>query len=503
MPAVVDTARPRTAANRRVGSALVVLLAGIAALGLGLVAAISPALAVVGFFGMIAVGLLLPRGDLAVAAFAASTYFEVVAAGPSLTPVKLLGGIVVVTAALTVVVPSRERRESAWRGCVPLLGLAVALAAWGISSIAWATNASQVQTLSVRLVLDVLVFASVPVLLRSTENLRTLGWWIAGSTLVAAGIGRAIGNETFGRATGLFSDPNEFASATVVGAAFAIALGESDGRNWVRWTGRLGAIAALVAVATSASRTGMAAVLLAFLVLLVTARGVERVRLAGMLGLGVAAMAAWLVLTPAGLLVTERLSDTDSTGRTDLWKVAVYQFQDEPVHGIGLGNYPVRSIEYLRRDVRNLDLFVRAPRTVHNTPLELLAELGVVGFLLFYALVLGCVATVVRAMRRARRARDESLVGACRGILAGIAALMGASLTLSGLYVELQWVLLGACVAAYAVSRERLATRIDVEASDALVPPTGLVGAGEAAGLLSNPASVGADAAQPFPGVTR
>jgi O-antigen ligase len=302
----------------------------------------------------------------------------------------------------------------------------------------------------------VLVLFVVPMLLREARDLRLLGWVVVVAALVGAAMGRLLGHGFGDRAVGMFSDPNEFAAATVVAAAFALALGESSQHRTVRWFGRIATCMCLVAIVSSQSRTGVLGVGVALAILLVTARGVVRVRLAGYTAVGNAAVLAWIMLSPTGLAAEQRLSGEDSTGRTDLWRVARYQFEDEPVHGVGLGNYPVVSIRYLRGDVKNLDLFIRMPRTVHNTPLELLAELGVVGFGAFYLVVAGCFVTLVRALRRARAIRDAALVGACRGILAGLAALILASLTLSAIYVELQWILFGASIAAASIARRSL-----------------------------------------------
>ena len=455
--------RPRTRAAMIRAAAMPV------AVMFGLVAAVNPKLALIGLIGMAAVGVCVPRGDIAVAAFAAATYFDVVGSS-AISPIKMLGGVVVLSAGLLLLVPGRRDRlrVGTWQHHPVIGACALALAIWALASASWAVDIGQVRMNGTRLITDVLILFAIPLLVRRARDLRVIGWWIVGASLVGAAAGRALGTEMGGRAVGMFADPNEFATATVVGAAFALALGESSGRSFPRWIGRIAACLALVAMVTSGSRSGVVAFVVAFAVLLFTARGVERVRLAGLGSVAVAAAAAWLVLSPAGAAVIDRLGDNDSSGRADLWRVARYQFQDEPVHGVGLGNYPVVSIEYLRRDVANIDQFIRMPRTVHNTPLELLAELGMVGFTAFYAMVFGCLAVLRSALRRARLLGDEHLVGATRGVAAGLGALLAASLTLSGLYVELQWILFGACIAVAGIVRLRTAeARIEEAELDA------------------------------------
>jgi O-antigen ligase len=462
--------RPRTRA------ALVHAAALPCTLLLGVVAAINPQLALIGVIALAAVGICLPRGELAVASFAGATYFDVIGSS-AISPVKMLGGVVVLSGALLLLAPSRRRSAPTWQHHPFVVVCSVALVIWSIASVSWAVDAGQVRMNGTRLATDVLVLLAIPLLVRRVRDLRVIGWSIVAAALAGAGAGRLLGNEFGGRAVGMFADPNEFATATVVGAAFALALGESSGRALPRWVGRVAACLALVAMMMSASRSGIVATVVAVIILVLTARGVERVRLAGLTGVAVAIVTGWLMLSPAGAAVVERIGGENSTGRADLWRVAVYQFQDEPVHGVGLGNYPVVSIEYLRRDVANIDLFIRMPRTVHNTPLELLAELGVVGFLAFYGIVIGCILALRRALKQCRALADEHLVGAIRGTAAGIGALLAASLTLSGLYVELMWILFGVAIACASIVRARRfeaqvsAAELDVELANPALEP--------------------------------
>lgn len=206
---------------------------------------------------------------------------------------------------------------------------------------------------------------------------------------------------------------------------------------------------------------------MAFAVLLVTARGRERIRMTGALFVVVAVGLAWLTLTPAGSGIAERVTDSDSSGRTDLWKVAIRQFEDQPVHGVGLGNYPALSRHYLQGDVDHLDLFLRDPRVVHSTPLELLAELGVIGTALFAAFVLACLGAGASALRGARRLGDPALTGAARGVLAATLSVLATMIFLSGQYQELAWVLLATCVAARSIVRHELAVADATRALDA------------------------------------
>jgi len=82
-----------------------------------------------------------------------------------------------------------------------------------------------------------------------------------------------------------------------------------------------------------------------------------------------------------------------STGgqRYDLWRIALREFADAPIGGVGQGSYRFRYYEDRRSD-RNLS-------TPHSLPFGLLAETGTIGIALF-GLFLGAVtATFVRGWR--------------------------------------------------------------------------------------------------------
>jgi len=83
--------------------------------------------------------------------------------------------------------------------------------------------------------------------------------------------------------------------------------------------------------------------------------------------------------------------------RYDYWRVAARQFEDQPVRGIGAGNYD--RTYFLERQTSE---DIKQP---HSLPLQALAELGLVGGL---ALLLFLGAVVAGFVRRARAARTSA-----------------------------------------------------------------------------------------------
>jgi len=98
-----------------------------------------------------------------------------------------------------------------------------------------------------------------------------------------------------------------------------------------------------------------------------------------------------------------RLSSADSR-RYDYWRVALDSFADHPLRGIGSGGF---RVEWVReRPVRESAL------ETHSLPLEMAAELGLVGLLGLGLLVVG----VGLAGRRALRRNPELAPGACAAV---------------------------------------------------------------------------------------
>jgi hypothetical protein len=91
------------------------------------------------------------------------------------------------------------------------------------------------------------------------------------------------------------------------------------------------------------------------------------------------------------------------TGRCDYYRVALESSAERPLRGLGAGNF---RGEYVRERET-----AEEPRVVHSLPLQLLAELGIVGFALG-ATVLGCVGWAAWRFIRSGDARDATFAGA-------------------------------------------------------------------------------------------
>jgi O-antigen ligase len=97
-------------------------------------------------------------------------------------------------------------------------------------------------------------------------------------------------------------------------------------------------------------------------------------------------------------------------------------FREQPVLGVGTGLYPHRAAEFVHGEPYRI-----VEPVAHNAYLEVLAENGVIGLILFVVFIGGSWVVVTRARRAARRVDDVDGAQMALAIQAGtIVAVVGA-----------------------------------------------------------------------------
>ena len=193
--------------------------------------------------------------------------------------------------------------------------------------------------------------------------------------LLAGDVERANAYTTYFRVTSLFKDPSVFGRHVVIAiGVLLVAL----------WLGRIGfwlgagLIAFLWAgLFFSYSQSSFVA-LFAVAVAVSFALGGPRLRRVLLVG------AAACVLAGAAFVAATAVSDSArkaTSGRTRLARVTWVVFTNHPVVGVGIGGQPQASKEEAKTQ-----LSARRDRS-HTTPLTVAAELGVVGLLVYVALL--------------------------------------------------------------------------------------------------------------------
>ena len=370
------------------------------------------------------------------------------------TFVKLAGGVLV-AAWLTQVVLRRADAQSLL-GERPFLSAAAAgLVVWALASSLWAQDQDIAISSALRLSQGVVLLFVIYSALREPKHFRWLLGAYVGGTLIAAAFGLAsLGSTGSERLGGSNTNPNELAAAVLPAILVCAFVFLGERRPIVKWATSVAGSVLLLALLMTGSRGGLVGLAVA-LVAAVLAAGPARFKI----------VAATLVIVGVGVVYyttyapedyVDRLAKvrTDGgTGRSDLWEVAVVAANDRPLTGVGAGNFPVVEARYATHDVdiARIDLVLDKTKVVHNMYLSVLSELGVVGLALFLCLVVGAIASIVRALRRLRGS-DWPFQLLVRGFLVGVVAILVAYTFATAEYEKQLWLLLGSALALPAIA---------------------------------------------------
>lgn len=222
----------------------------------------------------------------------------------------------------------------------------------------------------------------------------TLLNWMSGYTVA----GRAIGS-------GLYYNSNELATQALFALGVALGLGLSASRHRIAGALALAsALVLLVVILLTQSRgavIGLVLTMVPTLLVIGWRRPVRLIAFAFVVAMVVGIIVppkAWNRLSGIGKLTsTETIAEADPEGsaaeRFKIFLVGVNIAKDNPVFGVGLGAYGLENARYAP------DL---GKKDTHNTYLNLAAEVGIPGLLLWVALVWN----VLRGAYRMRQSRS-------------------------------------------------------------------------------------------------
>ena len=398
------------------------LLAGAAA-ALGALAGYDPKLAIAAALGIAFVALVLADLTVGLVLFTVLSFLALLPTfGGSALSLPKLAGLLLAMSWLATTATRSERARDLFAEHAGLVAVLLAFVALTGLSVIWAESHGDAITAFSRYALNLSLFPIVYSGLRRREHALWIATAFVGGATIAAAYGFVTrpnaaaasspgiaGSAELDRVSGTVGDPNELAAVLVAGVVLATALLRAAFRSpALRLAAFTAATLCLLTVFLTLSRGGLIALAVALL--------------AGML-LGGRWRPTYALIAVATLLSAfayfgavaspqdrDRLTKADGgTGRTDIWKVGWRIVEAKPALGAGAGNFPAVAVHYVLRPghLKRSDLVVEQPQVTHNTYLQILAELGVVGLALFLAIV----GVSVRAALGA--ARSFSTPGRC------------------------------------------------------------------------------------------
>ena len=461
------TARPLSLPGAEHGTPL---LAFLVALAFAPLAAVSPRVAAYVVVGGLVLAVVLRSLLAGLALFIVLTFPEqlpgALGIGPTLA--KPLG-IVLVLSWLLLIAADRDHAIPFLPRDSPVLTSALlALVGWSLTSLIWASDRSLTLNGLSRLVqLVALVFVTYSAVRRARDLLVLAAALLVGGVVTSV-YALASGTLSYGRLTGGIFNANTFAAELVVAIVVATFLLVSVRRAALRLILLASIMLFFAAFVETQSRSGLLA-LGAAAVAAVALGGPVRGRLtavvlvASALGLMYYVYAAPPELRARVSSITSGASEA-SPQRADTWQIALRVTRDHPVLGVGLKNFPAVESHYVATNVNVLDVRIlrRYELIVHNTYLEILAELGVVGLLLFLCVLAMTVGrSVVALVRRGRDYRPRILQ---RALTAGTIGVLTSQIFNSGEYSKQLWLLLAMVVGGAMLDTRRIPLRTQARA---------------------------------------
>jgi O-antigen ligase len=430
----------------------------------GLLAGIDPKLAIAASLCLLFMLVILSdlTAGLTLFTFLSLVAIVPIGAGPAVSFLKAIGLLLLLSWVATLIRadPGEEPVPDFIAAHQGLGYIVLLFLGWVALSQIWAESSPATLTSLYRLALNAALFLIV---FTAVRNLRDLIWvmtaFVLGATVAGLyGLANQESSSGVERIAGTLGNANELAAVLVVGVVLGLGLmlARRDQPGMRLLSGACAAIC-LLGVLLTVSRTGVVALAVAGIATIVfagrwRARIVPLVLVALLVGVGYFAVVA----TPEA---RERITHTGGgTGRVDLWTVGWRMVDAHPLNGIGAGNFPITSPQYLVQpgSLERSDLILSEPKVAHNTYLEVLAELGIVGFGLFMAMLVICVGFAWRAIRNFKLSGDAMAEILSRALLIALLALLAADFFVSEQFQKALWLLLALCPAVLAISVRRV-----------------------------------------------
>jgi O-antigen ligase len=387
----------------------------------------------------------MSRLALAVAAFIILTFPDHLPGsfGAGATLAKPVGALLVL--AWGALVLTRRVRQPLLPQSRPLLFWAiVGLLLFGLVSILWATDTGQTRLGVERILLNAALLVVVYTAASTRSGFRTIvNGFLVGSVVTSV---YSIVTGYHQRLAGII-DTDYFAAQLIPAIMIACFLFVTAGSRRLRWLYAAVAGVDLIAFVFTQSRGGIVGLAVGLIAAVVVAGRARARILALVLALAAVGVGYYFGYKPAHVFggdTTRGGLNGATSGRLDLWRVAFLIFERHPFGGVGLGNFQTVEPSYATQTI-NLTIvrqIVKEQLVVHNTYLQLAADLGLVGLGLFLAVLALPIRLAGRALRKLELELHE-LEFHVRGLLAGTIGMLVAYAFLSAEFEKPLWLVLG------------------------------------------------------------
>lgn len=152
--------------------------------------------------------------------------------------------------------------------------------------------------------------------------------------------------------------------------------------------------------------------------------------------------------------------DDSFVGRSNQARAGLAMFQENPLLGVGFGNFSANYWDYANKlglvnaGMRASNQIARHP---HSLYIEILSEIGIIGFITFSIFFYNLFSSLIRA----RRKYDKHVLGSdwaswLRALVFSLLTFLVSGLFLHGLLFRYIWMLIGFTLAALAINRDLL-----------------------------------------------
>jgi O-antigen ligase len=284
---------------------------------------------------------------------------------------------------------------------------------WAFGSLAYAINPTEVLVNLSRQLNVFLMFFSMGILLFSFKNkVRFVSWVI---TLIFGVELYAVFNEAFeminttgtissGDLKGISANRNITAFSIAIKIHFVLFLIHLEKKTWIKWVLAAGVTLSLIALSMIQSRASFLAVgftTIAYLLLHTVLyfkvnKKLTQLMQAGylILPLLIAILVNQTLLSSKGADALSRAATISVSTNDDSINQRLRYYEDvlthmtsNPIFGVGLGNWKLKSIDY---DSQDMNGYV-VPYHAHSDFIQLGAELGILGFLLYLGIFIWAV----------------------------------------------------------------------------------------------------------------